>query len=125
MPDTLVNPAIYDRHAWIIRMLMDGPLSLRQIHAASTATDHGTLDRLMWDLHLMVDEDIITMDGGLIRLAKVPYTYVHTEVRRLQRLMDTAIRTGGLTVRQVDRMASLLVTLDEYYQDEKRTEGEE
>lgn len=122
MTDT---PETFDRHMWIIRMLQDGPMTLRQLHAASTEADHGTLDRLLRDLHQMVDEGIISMGEGTIGLVRVPYTYVHTETRRLQRMMDSAIRTGGLTVRQVNRIASLLVAIEDYYQDENEKEGKE
>ena len=105
--------------SWILHELMVEPLSLRELHSLAKVKGlSATLDEIVCALHMMIDEDLVTIDHGKVTALRMPYAELKMDIRDTEIILKEAIRKGGLTVRQVGRCEALLKAISDFYEDE-------
>lgn len=107
--------------SWILHEIMIEPLDLRELYSiAKTKGLSATLDEVVCALHMMIDEDLVTMDDGKVTALRMPYAELRQDIRDTEIVLKEAIRKGGMTVRQVERCEALLRAIAEFFCDEAR-----
>ena len=105
--------------SWILHEIMIEPLDLRELYSIAKVKGlSATLDEIVCALHMMIDEDLVTIDHGKVTALRMPYAELRQDIRDTEIVLKEAIRKGGLTVRQVRRCEALLKAIDGFYADE-------
>ena len=69
-------------------------------------------------VHFMIDDGLIHIRDGRVISRMVPYEELRTDIRDTELVLQSAIRKGGLTVRQVNRCEALLRAIGQFFVDE-------
>lgn len=73
---------------------------------------------LAMTVHCMIDDGLVHIRDGMVISRMVPYGELRTDVRDTELVLQSAIRKGGLTVRQVNRCEALLKAISVFFADE-------
>ena len=111
--------------SWILHEIMIEPLDLRELYSIAKVKGlSATLDEIVCALHMMIDEDLVTIDNDKVTALRMPYAELRQDIRDTEIVLKEAIRKGGLTVRQVRRCEALLKAIDGFYTDESEGASE-
>ena len=111
--------------SWILHEIMIEPLDLRELYSIAKVKGlSATLDEVVCALHMMIDEDLVTIDNDKVTALRMPYAELRQDIRDTEIVLKEAIRKGGLTVRQVRRCEALLKAIDGFYSDESEEASE-
>ena len=69
-------------------------------------------------VHCMIDDGLVHIRDGMVISRMVPYDELRTDIRDTELVLQSAIRKGGLTVRQVNRCEALLRAIGQFFADE-------
>lgn len=107
--------------SWILHEILIEPLDLKELYAiAKTKGLSATLDEIVCAVHMMVDEDLVHIEGTKITPTQIPYAELRIDIKDTEVVLREAIRRGGFTVRQVERCEALLRAIAEFFCDEAR-----
>ena len=111
--------------SWILHEIMIEPLGLRELYSIAKVKGlSATLDEIVCAVHMMIDEDLVTIDNGKVTALRMPCAELRQDIRDTEIVLKEAIRKGGLTVRQVRRCEALLKAIDGFYEDESEEASE-
>ena len=105
--------------SWILHEILIEPLDLKELYAiAKTKGLSATLDEVLCAIHMMIDDDLVTIEDGRITAKRMPYAELRQDIRDTEIVLKEAIRKGGMTVRQVERCGFILKAIGDFYDDE-------
>lgn len=107
--------------SWILHEIMIEPLDLRELKEIARVKGLcATLDEIVCAVHMMIDEDLVHIEGTKITPTQIPYAQLRIDIKDTEVVLKEAVRRGGLTVRQVERCEALLRAIAEFFCDEAR-----
>ena len=111
--------------SWIFHEIMIEPLDLMELYSiAKVKCLSATLDEIVCAVHMMIDEDLVTIDNGKVTALRMPYAELKMDIRDTEIVLKEAIRKGGMTVGQVGKCEALLKAIDGFYEDESEEASE-
>ena len=111
--------------SWILHEILIQPLNLNELYAiAKNKGLSATLDEIVCAVHMMIDEDLVHIEGTKITPTQIPYAQLRIDIKDTEVVLKEAVRRGGLTVRQVERCETLQRAIAEFFCDEAREAAE-
>ena len=111
--------------SWILHEIMIEPLDLRELYSIAKVKGlSATLDEIVCAVHMMIDEDLVHIEGTKITPTQIPYAQLRIDIKDTEVVLKEAVRRGGLTVRQVERCEALLKAIDVFYEGETEEASE-